>query len=134
MEVQNIPLEDGKKQFDVVDKGDVVILPAFGAAVDEMLALSKKNVQIVDTTCPWVSKVLFFSSEIDLTLCQFLGIFVKYYMPIIVYFYFCIIKFIDRSGILLRSIRRASTLRSFMVNIHMRRLLQLPLLRGSILL
>ncbi|XP_043710773.1 4-hydroxy-3-methylbut-2-enyl diphosphate reductase, chloroplastic-like [Telopea speciosissima] len=57
MQVQDIPLEDGKKQFDVVDKGDVVILPAFGAAVDEMLVLSEKNVQIVDTTCPWVSKV-----------------------------------------------------------------------------
>ncbi|KAK4424159.1 4-hydroxy-3-methylbut-2-enyl diphosphate reductase, chloroplastic [Sesamum alatum] len=57
MEVKNIPLDDGKKQFDVVDKGDVVVLPAFGAAVDEMLVLSEKNVQIVDTTCPWVSKV-----------------------------------------------------------------------------
>nr|AFK35191.1 unknown [Lotus japonicus] len=57
MQVQNIPLEDGKKQFDVVNKGDVVMFPAFGAGVDEMLALSEKNVQIVDTTCPWVSKV-----------------------------------------------------------------------------
>ncbi|KAG8368280.1 hypothetical protein BUALT_Bualt15G0028800 [Buddleja alternifolia] len=55
--VQDIPLDDGKKQFDVVDKGDVVLLPAFGAAVDEMLVLSEKDVQIVDTTCPWVSKV-----------------------------------------------------------------------------
>ncbi|PHU10572.1 4-hydroxy-3-methylbut-2-enyl diphosphate reductase, chloroplastic [Capsicum chinense] len=57
MEVKNIPLEEGKKNFDVVDKGDVVVLPAFGAAVDEMLVLSDKKVQIVDTTCPWVTKV-----------------------------------------------------------------------------
>ncbi|PON43643.1 4-hydroxy-3-methylbut-2-enyl diphosphate reductase [Trema orientale] len=57
MKVVNIPIDEGKKQFEVVNKGDVVILPAFGAGVDEMLALSEKNVQIVDTTCPWVSKV-----------------------------------------------------------------------------
>ncbi|KAK6143491.1 hypothetical protein DH2020_023839 [Rehmannia glutinosa] len=57
MEVKNIPLDNGKKQFDVVDKDDVVVLPAFGASVDEMFILSEKNVQIVDTTCPWVSKV-----------------------------------------------------------------------------
>ncbi|PHT71404.1 4-hydroxy-3-methylbut-2-enyl diphosphate reductase [Capsicum annuum] len=57
MEVKNIPLEEGKKNFDVVDKGDVVVLPAFGAVVDEMLVLSDKKIQIVDTTCPWVTKV-----------------------------------------------------------------------------
>lgn len=61
MKVQNLPLEEGSKQFDVIDSGDVVILPAFGAAVEEMLTLSEKNVRIVDTTCPWVAKVLFFS-------------------------------------------------------------------------
>ncbi|KAI3809762.1 hypothetical protein L1987_19362 [Smallanthus sonchifolius] len=57
MEVKDIPIKNGEKQFDVVDEGDVVILPAFGAAVNEMLTLSNKQVQIVDTTCPWVSKV-----------------------------------------------------------------------------
>ncbi|PHT37123.1 4-hydroxy-3-methylbut-2-enyl diphosphate reductase, chloroplastic [Capsicum baccatum] len=57
MEVKNIPLEERKKNFDVVDKGDVVVLPAFGAVVDEMLVLSDKKIQIVDTTCPWVTKV-----------------------------------------------------------------------------
>ncbi|CAI8618515.1 unnamed protein product [Vicia faba] len=57
MGVEYIPISGGKKQFEVVNKGDVVILPAFGAAVDEMLILSEKNVQIVDTTCQWVSKV-----------------------------------------------------------------------------
>lgn len=60
--MENIPIEEGKKQFEVVNKGDVVILPAFGAGVDEMLALSDRSVQIVDTTCPWVSKVTFFCS------------------------------------------------------------------------
>lgn len=66
MDVENIPIENGNKQFDVVDKGDVVILPAFGAAVDEMLTLSDKNVQIVDTTCPWVSKVSTLIVHLDL--------------------------------------------------------------------
>ena len=58
--MQKIPIEEGKKQFEVVNKGDVLILPAHGAMVAKMLVLSDKNVQIVDTTCPWVSKVIFF--------------------------------------------------------------------------
>jgi 4-hydroxy-3-methylbut-2-enyl diphosphate reductase len=45
------------KDFDAIDKGDVVILPAFGASLEEMQLLDDKGVVTVDTTCPWVSKV-----------------------------------------------------------------------------
>jgi len=34
-----------------------VILPAFGASLEEMELLDSKGVTTVDTTCPWVSKV-----------------------------------------------------------------------------
>ncbi|CAA7393821.1 unnamed protein product [Spirodela intermedia] len=51
MEVKDIPVEDRKKDF------DVVILPAFEATVQEMQILSEKEIQIIDTTCPCVSKV-----------------------------------------------------------------------------
>lgn len=57
MNVQFIQVIDGEKNFAVVEPGDVVILPAFGASVDEMKLLSDKGSTIVDTTCPWVSKV-----------------------------------------------------------------------------
>lgn len=57
MEVNFIAVEKGQKNFSVVDAGDVVILPAFGASVQEMQLLNDKGCKIVDTTCPWVSKV-----------------------------------------------------------------------------
>ncbi|WP_016949332.1 4-hydroxy-3-methylbut-2-enyl diphosphate reductase [Anabaena sp. PCC 7108] len=57
MEVQFIPVEANTKDFSIVDQGDVVILPAFGASVQEMQILHDKGCKIVDTTCPWVSKV-----------------------------------------------------------------------------
>ena len=57
MNVGFIPVENGEKDFSVVDSGDVVILPAFGASVNEMQLLNDLGCTIVDTTCPWVSKV-----------------------------------------------------------------------------
>jgi 4-hydroxy-3-methylbut-2-en-1-yl diphosphate reductase len=57
MGVEFIPMVGQGKDFSVVDRGDVVILPAFGASVQEMQLLDEKGCTIVDTTCPWVSKV-----------------------------------------------------------------------------
>jgi len=57
MQVEFIEVREGQKDFSVVSTGDVVILPAFGASVQEMQLLNDKGCTIVDTTCPWVSKV-----------------------------------------------------------------------------
>ncbi|MEA5579991.1 4-hydroxy-3-methylbut-2-enyl diphosphate reductase [Nodularia harveyana UHCC-0300] len=57
MNIGFVPVDAGKKDFSVVETGDVVILPAFGASVQEMQILHEQGCKIVDTTCPWVSKV-----------------------------------------------------------------------------
>ena len=57
MNVLFTPVIDGQKDFSGVANGDVVILPAFGASVQEMQLLNDRGCTIVDTTCPWVSKV-----------------------------------------------------------------------------
>lgn len=57
MEVSFISVDAGNKDFSGVAKGDVVILPAFGASVQEMQLLNERGCTIVDTTCPWVAKV-----------------------------------------------------------------------------
>lgn len=57
LQVKFIEVTKNGKDFSVVDTDDVVILPAFGASVQEMQILNDKGCKIVDTTCPWVSKV-----------------------------------------------------------------------------
>lgn len=57
MQVGFIPVIDNQKDFSEIAQGDVVILPAFGASVQEMQRLNDLGCKIVDTTCPWVSKV-----------------------------------------------------------------------------
>ncbi len=47
----------GLKDYSGVQPGDVVILPAFGASVEEMELIEARSCEIVDTTCPWVSRV-----------------------------------------------------------------------------
>ncbi|GJQ10306.1 hypothetical protein GpartN1_g5157.t1 [Galdieria partita] len=57
MNVQFVPHKNFVRDFSGVSSEDVVILPAFGATLNEMQYLSDLGCQIVDTTCPWVSKV-----------------------------------------------------------------------------
>ncbi|CAI5975016.1 unnamed protein product [Closterium sp. NIES-65] len=53
---------DGSKDFSVVGDDNVVVLPAFGASLQEVTMFHDRNVQMVDTTCPWVSKVTLLTS------------------------------------------------------------------------
>ena len=48
---------DGSRDLSVVRLGDVVILPAFGAPFEDVKALDAVGAIIVDSTCPWVTKV-----------------------------------------------------------------------------
>mmetsp|Transcript_26482 Transcript_26482/g.68339 ORF Transcript_26482/g.68339 Transcript_26482/m.68339 type:complete len:411 (-) Transcript_26482:263-1495(-) len=57
MDVRFIEKTERGKRFEDVKDGDVVILPAFGASLEEMELLDSKDVKVVDTTCPWVTKV-----------------------------------------------------------------------------
>jgi len=57
MNVNFIEKSNDGKDFSVVGEKDVVILPAFGASFEEMKLFNEKDVEVVDTTCPWVSKV-----------------------------------------------------------------------------
>ncbi len=58
MNIDFVPVNsDGTKDFSMVKEGEVVILPAFGASIEEMDLLESKKCEIVDTTCPWVSRV-----------------------------------------------------------------------------
>lgn len=56
-DVHFVPQDGLVKDLTGIAKNDVVILPAFGATLDEMKYLNDMGCQIVDTTCPWVSKV-----------------------------------------------------------------------------
>lgn len=52
-----VTFADGTKDVSQIGQGDVVILPAFGASIEELKSLEARNCEIVDTTCPWVSRV-----------------------------------------------------------------------------
>jgi 4-hydroxy-3-methylbut-2-en-1-yl diphosphate reductase len=58
MQIDFVPVsKDGDKDFSGIKEGEVVILPAFGASMQEMQLLEERRCEIVDTTCPWVSRV-----------------------------------------------------------------------------
>jgi len=48
---------DGSRDLSPIRGGDVVILPAFGAPISEVAFLDQAGAIIVDSTCPWVTKV-----------------------------------------------------------------------------
>lgn len=48
---------DNTIDFNLINKEDVVILPAFGVSKEDLNKLHGFGCHIVDTTCPWVSRV-----------------------------------------------------------------------------
>ncbi len=48
---------NGDKDFSSIQPEDVVLWPAFGASISEMEFFRQQGNEIVDTTCPWVSRV-----------------------------------------------------------------------------
>jgi 4-hydroxy-3-methylbut-2-enyl diphosphate reductase len=57
-DISFVPVDSSHtKDFSQIQSGDVVILPAFGASVEELSLLETKKCLVVDTTCPWVSRV-----------------------------------------------------------------------------
>ncbi len=58
MNIKFIPKNDDNAiDFSLIQSEDVVILPAFGVSHADLLKLNNRGCQIVDTTCPWVSRV-----------------------------------------------------------------------------
>lgn len=57
MDILFVPQEGMVKDLSGIKSGDVVVLPAFGATLEEMQYLNNLGCKVVDTTCPWVSKV-----------------------------------------------------------------------------
>lgn len=57
MGIQFVEQQDGVKDFTKIDPEDVVLWPAFGASLQEMEFFQQNGNEIVDTTCPWVSRV-----------------------------------------------------------------------------
>lgn len=55
--VEFVPQEGLKKDYSAITGEDVVVLPAFGATHEEIVYLHETAHAIVDTTCPWVSRI-----------------------------------------------------------------------------
>ncbi|MDX2272399.1 MAG: 4-hydroxy-3-methylbut-2-enyl diphosphate reductase [Cyanobacteriota bacterium] len=57
MGIRFVDSQNGQKDFSPIQPEDVILWPAFGASVQEMEFFRQRGNEIVDTTCPWVSRV-----------------------------------------------------------------------------